>query len=298
MKIDKSWIDQIWLHITVFILGFTGILGKTITLDGVSLVWWRVGIAFFALLPIIILLRTKKIFLPFKVIAFALFTGFVVGLHWITFFHAIKISNVSVTLAALSSTTLMVSLLEPIFQKKKISPIQVLLGILIMIGLSIILIDEHNFQLGLFVGLLSAILAALFTILNKKISFYNADALVLCTWEMLGAFISISIILLFSDILPKTLPTNIDLFWLLILGVICTALTFSISIWLLERLTAYQVTLAINMEPIYGILLAALIFHENNELKLSFYLGSLFIIGAVIFYSVYNRKKQVQLKRY
>jgi drug/metabolite transporter (DMT)-like permease len=298
MKIDKSWIDQIWLHITVFILGFTGILGKTITLDGVSLVWWRVGIAFFALLPIIILLRTKKIFLPFKVIAFALFTGFVVGLHWITFFHAIKISNVSVTLAALSSTTLMVSLLEPIFQKKKISPIQVLLGILIMIGLSIILIDEHNFQLGLFVGLLSAILAALFTILNKKISFYNADALVLCTWEMLGAFISISIILLFSDILPKTLPTNIDLFWLLILGVICTALTFSISIWLLERLTAYQVTLAINMEPIYGILLAALIFHENNELKLSFYLGSLFIIGAVIFYSVYNRKKQVQFKRY
>jgi len=282
--------DQIYLHATVIILGFTGILGHLISLDGLQLVFWRVSIALLALLPILLLWKRKKSRLSIAHTAAALGTGLVVGLHWITFFHAIKISNVSITLAALSATSLMVSLMEPILFKKRMSWLEPLLGVSIIGGLILIFLKEQSFSAGLYMGLASAFLAAWFTLLNRKIASQKNDPFVICTYEMLGATIGTFLgVLLLKGKLPD-FPGTQDTYWLLILGVVCTALTFTLSIYLLERLSAYQVTLAVNMEPVYGFLLAAWLFKENQELSVSFYLGSTIIVASVFGYGFLKRR--------
>jgi drug/metabolite transporter (DMT)-like permease len=282
--------DQIYLHATVVILGFTGILGNLISLDGLQLVFWRVSIALLALLPILLFWKRKKARLSLPHSAAAMGTGLVVGLHWITFFHAIKISNVSITLAALSATSLMVSLMEPLLFRKKMSWLEPILGLGIIGGLILIFVEEKTFSAGLYVGLFSAFLAAWFTLLNRKIAAQKNDPFVVCTYEMFGAALGTFLgVLILKNDLPQV-PEALDTAWLLILGVICTALTFTLSIYLLERLTAYQVTLAVNMEPVYGFLLAAWIFKENQELSLNFYLGSAIIVASVFGYGFLKRR--------
>lgn len=276
------------LHFTVFLFGFTGILGRLISISGDLLVWYRTGIAFVSILVILLIRRTNLRLNPQEVFRL-LIIGLVVGAHWITFFHAIKISNVSVALACMSVTTLIVALVEPLFFRTRISVAEVIGGIFIVFGLILIANVQLNFMAGIITGLTSAILSGLFTIFNKKIA-TQYNGFVISWYEMLGANLGVTIFILLTEpvkfhiILPV-----MDWVWLICLGTVCTAFAYWSTVIILKKLSAYTVVMVINLEPIYGTLMAAIIFREYHELQPGFYAGSIIIILSVLLYSLYKQ---------
>lgn len=285
------------LHFTVFLFGFTGILGRLISVSGDLLVWYRTAIAFVSILVILLIRKTSLQLRPREIFRLLLI-GLVVGAHWITFFHAIKISNVSIALACLSVTTLVVSLLEPLFFRTRISVAEVIGGVFIVFGLMLIANVQLNYRAGIITGLISAILSGLFTIFNKKIA-ARYDGFVISWYEMLGAHLGVAGFILFTEPVKfQTVLPAMDWVWLIILGTFCTAFAYWSTVFVLKKLSAYTVVMAINLEPIYGTLMAAFIFNEYNELHPGFYAGSVLIILSVLLYSLYkqrtNRLKNVK----
>lgn len=290
------WKYNLLLHFTVFLFGFTGILGKLITIPGSQLVWYRILIAVATL--VIYMLFTKKPFqLPIKSILKLFGVGIVVALHWIAFFGSIKITNnVSIALACLASGTLFAAILEPIFFKSKISILEVAIGIVIIGAILLIIKVEYQYLTGILVGLVSAFLSSLFTVFNKKLA-NQYHPITMSFYELLGGFLFLSIYLGMSD--PGTFSfqlTSDDWLWLIILGTICTAFAFWSTNKVLSKLSAYHVVLAVNMEPIYTFLLAAWIFREHETLTFTFYIGASLILLAVAVYSYlkYRRYKRIQ----
>lgn len=293
------WKYNFLLHFTVFLFGFTGILGKLITIPGDQLVWYRILIA---ILTLAIILATGKV--PLKISIRELLKLFLVGvviaLHWIAFFGSIKITNnVSIALACLASGTLFASFLEPIFFKTRISILEVVIGIIIIGAILLIIKVEYQYLTGIIVGLISAFLSSLFTVFNKILT-NKYHPITLSFYELLGGFIFLTIYLLFTN--PSTFSFQLDQMdwiWLLILGTICTAFPFWSTNKVLSRLSAFNVVLAVNMEPIYTFLLAAWIFHEHETLTPTFYLGALLILSAVAVYSFikYKRYQKTLMKK-
>lgn len=276
------------LHLVVFIYGFTAILGKLITLPAIQLVWYRMIIA---AVGFYLFLRLKKTALTIdkKQLLTLLAIGTIVALHWITFFGAIKISNISVVLGCLATSTLFTSLLEPLFFRRKINTVEVLVGILIIVGLYLIFRFETRYTSGILVALLSAFLAALFTVLNKKMVAHQKASLI-SFYEMISGFTLITLYLLFFGWSQSSFayPSPSDLFYLSVLGIICTAYAFAIQIDVMKHLSAYVVALTINLEPIYGIVMACFIFGETEKMSGGFYVGTLIILSAVMGYPLYR----------
>ncbi|MCA0349016.1 MAG: DMT family transporter [Bacteroidetes bacterium] len=270
------------LHLIVFIWGFTAILGALITLDAMPLVWFRMLLAIVFILGFI---YWKK--MPLKVSKKALlqfiFAGIIIALHWFTFFKAIKISNVSVTLACLSSGAFFASFIEPILFGKKIIWYEVLLGILVIVGLYIIFNVKGNYFYGIVLALTSAFLSALFSVINSKFV-KTHDATIISFYELSGGVVFFSILLLFTNKFSVEFfsLTFHDLLYLLILSSICTAYAFIASTAVMKHLSAYTVMLTINLEPIYGIILAVLIFDEKEKMSVGFYIGALLILVTVL----------------
>ncbi|MBR8535824.1 DMT family transporter [Carboxylicivirga sediminis] len=281
--------NHLKLHFVVILYGFTAILGKLITLPAPQMVWYRMIIAFLVLggylwykkMPIAI--GTVNILKLMGI-------GLVVAFHWITFFHAVKISNVSVTLGCMASTTLFASFLEPIIFRKRIKWIEVLIGLVIILGLYLIFQFELTYWKGIITALISAFLAGLFTVLNK-IYIDKYHPVTISFYEMLSGFISIGIFLIIIEVLPNNLliPTNSDIIYILILGIVCTAYAFVVAVDVMKVLSAYTVVLAINMEPVYGILLAFFIFGQSEFMSAGFYLGTLVILAAVFLHPILLR---------
>lgn len=274
------------LHIIVFIWGFTAVLGRLISLEALPLVWFRM---LFAVGFIAIYIWKKKI--PLKIspktgIKFV-GAGILIALHWFTFFKAIKVSNISITLACLSSGAFFTSLLEPIFYKKKIVWYEVFFGLLVITGLYIIFNVEEIYFKGIIIALISAFLSALFAVINSKfVKEHNAT--VISFYELGGGVVFFSMLLLFTNSFTTTffeLSSN-DIFYLFILSSICTAYAFIASTSIMKFLSPYTVMLTINLEPIYGIILAVLIFKENETMNPNFYFGALIILLAVVLNSV------------
>ncbi len=278
------------LHLVVFIYGFTAILGKLITLDAIQLVWYRMLIAFLAL-GVLLQMRGRKLSVDRKTLVQLIGIGFVVAFHWITFFHAIKISTISVALGCLASTTLFTSLLEPALVRRPLVWIEVVTGVLIIAGLYMIFQFEPDYITGIITALISAFLAGLFTVLNK-VMIARHRPLVISFYEMGGGFVGITLYMLFSGTFEAglQLPVWSDWLFLLLLGVVCTAYAFAESVKVMDVLSAYTVVLTINLEPIYGILLAFVFFGESELMSAGFYLGTLTILAAVFLFPVVNRK--------
>ena len=276
------------LHFIVLIYGFTAILGKLISLPATQLVWYRMLIA---VITFYIFLRWQKTDLTIsRKQFFKLFgIGMIVALHWITFFGAIKISNVSVALGCLATTTLFTSLLEPFFFRKRINAVEVIVGILIIIGLYLIFRFETRYTSGVIVALVSAFLAGLFTVINKKMVVHQ-KASVISFYEMSGGLTIISIYLLFSGWgnAPLSLPSPIDFVYLLALGTICTAFAFAVQVDIMKHLSAYVVALTINLEPVYGIVMAYFLFGETEHMTGGFYIGTAIILASVLGYPLYH----------
>lgn len=282
------------LHLIVFIWGFTAILGALITLDALPLVWFRM---LFAVGFIAVYLVFKKIRLriSIKTALQFLFAGLIIALHWFTFFKAIKISNISLTLACLSTGAFFTSLLEPIFYGKKIVWYEVFFGLLVVFGLYIIFNVEGNYFYGMLIALSSAFLSALFAVINSKFV-KEHDPIVISFYELSGGVVFFTFLLLFSHSFSTTFfsLSAKDLMYLMILSSVCTAYAFIASTSIMKFLSPYTVMLTINLEPIYGIILAVLVFKEKERMCFEFYIGAIIILLTVLlnsFIKSYKKRK-------
>ncbi len=282
-KTHRAYLE---LHIAVFLFGFTAILGDLITLPATTLVWWRVLITSFSLLFLIQMGR-QLVELPRKLILQYMAIGVLVGLHWITFFGAVKYSNASVCLVCMATTSFFTAILEPILLRQKARPYEILLGLLIIPGMLLIVRSlDFSMLTGVALGLTSALLASLFAILNKKL-IDRANPLSITFLELSSAWLLISLILPFYYYQnPQALfwPVEWDWAYLLVLALLCTTLAYVLALRALQHLSAFAANLTVNLEPVYGIILAIFLLQENEELNPNFYWGCLIILAAVFSY--------------
>jgi drug/metabolite transporter (DMT)-like permease len=274
------------LHFAVLLYGFTAILGVLIHLPALVLVWWRVTIALAAMLVYgNIPLKMKQLSQKNKINLIGI--GVVVGVHWIAFFGAGKLANASITLVAFATTSFMSSFLEPFFMRHKIKWYEVALGIVIIPAMAYVVGTlPTEMGLGFFIALISALLAVIFSILNKKMT-TKTDPLSISFFNLSGAWLLLTLILPFYfkyEPNAKFLPTLNDWIFLLILSLLCTNLGYWLGIRSLRHLSAFSVSLTVNLEPVYGIILAWLILKEDKQLNPSFYIGASAIIVAVFCY--------------
>lgn len=289
--------DQLRLHAIVIIFGFTGILGKLISLPAELIVLYRMGLAGLAL-GLLILWRKAKPELKRSAIVKYLLTGFVVGLHWFFFFESIKVSNVSVALVSLSSAALFTSFLEPFFHKRKIHSYEVIFSLLIIGGMAIVLSFEFEYIRGILYGILSAFLASLFTVINSTFVKSNSSV-VISFFELIGGCLFILVAISFIDYrLLNTLPNEADIFYLLLLAIVATALAFVVSISVMRKLSPFTVSLTINLEPLYGILLALLIFGQDEFMSKGFYAGFVIILGTILLNAYFKRRARMKGAEY
>ena len=284
------------LHLIVFIWGFTAILGALISLDALPLVWWRMTLAVFFIL-VYIVFKKIPLKIPRKTLIAFLFAGLVIALHWLTFFKAIKVSNVSVTLACLSTGAFFASILEPLLFGKKIVWYEVLFGLIVVAGLYIIFNVEVDYVYGIILALTSAFLSALFTVINAKFTKeYNPTTI--SFYELLGGVAFLSIYLLLSNGFSNkffTLSFS-DFGWLILLASICTAYAFIASVKVMKHLSPYTVMLTINLEPVYGIILAVLLFKDTEHMSPMFYVGAAIILCTVVLNGIIKKRLKLETK--
>lgn len=279
------------LHFTVVIWGFTGILGNLISISAVQMVWYRVMIASITLLAYFLLTKTslkvsRKQFLQF------FFTGSIVAIHWILFFHAIKVSTVSVTLVCLSSFTLFTAILEPLIKKQSILIPDVVIGLIIILGIYLIFKFESQYTEGIILGLSSALASSLFATINSTLV-QKSDPKVIGFYELSGAFFWITIYRFITmDLQNERFDlSGSDWFYLLVLGTICTALAYVAGVSVMRTLSAFRVALITNLEPVYGIVLAFIFFGTRETMSVGFYLGATLILGSIFLYPVYKKRR-------
>ncbi len=275
----KSYLHLHWI---VFIWGFTAVLGRLITLDALPLVWFRM---IFAVGFIFIYIKIKKVplKLPKKVLLKFLVAGLVIALHWFTFFRAIKVSNVSITLACLSTGAFFTSIIEPIFFNKKVVWYEILFGLVVVFGLTIIFNVEGKYMEGIILALISAFLSASFAVINSKFV-KDYDPTIISFYELLGGVLFFSIFIMGTSGFDTKFfqLTNHDFMYLMILSSVCTAYAFIASTAVMKFLSPYTVMLTINLEPIYGIVLAVFIFKDKEQMSPAFYVGAAVILITVI----------------
>jgi len=270
------------LHFAVFLAGFTGVLGRLITLNEGWLVWYRLLISSVTMW-IIFSLAKKLQRVSIKDILKLSGIGFLSALHWVSFYGSIKYANVSVALVCFSATGFFTALFEPFFSKKKINGIEVLLGLMVIAGIYVIFHFDPKYKTGIVLGVICAILLAFVMILIRQFV-HKINSQTILTYQLSGGFITLS---LFMPFYLKAFPTNYiipnfsDWMWLLVLSWFCSVLAFQFSVNALKKLTAFTVNLSFNLEPVYGILLAFLRYHENRDLNWSFFIGVGLIVLAL-----------------
>lgn len=271
------------LHAAIFLAGFTGILGRLITLNEGWLVWWRLFITSCTLAVIFLFtgrLQKASLSLHFRILG----TGAVVALHWVFFYGSIKYANVSVALVCFSAIGFFSAFFEPLILRKKLDWIEVLYGALAIAGIWLIFHFDKQYKLGILLGIISSLFAALFPVFNKKL-IEQLSPQSLTFYELTGALIILTLGMPFYiSHFPgdHILPTVSDFLWLLVLSWLCTVLAFNLSLQALKKISPFAVNLSYNLEPIYGIALAFIVYKENEYLGGGFYYGVSLILLTVV----------------
>ena len=270
------------LHTAVFLWGFTGVLGRAITLNEAWLVWWRMLITIITLwLLFYFSKRIKEISLKdfFKIAAI----GTMLSIHWLFFYGSIKYADVSIALTCLSTTGLLSAVIEPLFFGRRINPYEITLGLLALVGIAVIYMTNLSYSVGICIGLLSALFLVIVSVMNKRlVTAHDAERIAL--YQFTGGFLGLTVLMpLYNFLFPPThmLPYRWDWLWLFILSWCCTILTFMLYIRALKHISAFTLNLTLTLEPVYGILLAFLLYHENETLSKSFFIGFGLILLAV-----------------
>lgn len=287
-------------HLIVFIWGFTAVLGALITIDAVPLVWFRMGLAsVFIFIYVkwkgISLALSRKVLIGFSI------AGFIIALHWLTFFGAIKVSNVSITLAMMSTGAFFTALLEPIFYKRKFIWYELIFGAIVVAALYFIFEVETQYQTGILLALFSAFLSAIFTLINGKfIEHHNPTKI--SFYELLIGTACITIYLItargetFFSFDFYNLASS-DWLYIGILASVCTAYAFIAAVAVMRHLSPYTIMLTINLEPVYGILLAFIVLGDSEQMSTEFYYGALVILAVVIANGILKNTKRFRATR-
>lgn len=267
------------LHLSVFLAGFTGILGKLISLNEGLLVWYRLLIT---AVTLYVLFRIQGTFkkLPWKDILPIGGTGVIVALHWLFFYGSIKYSNVSIGVICFSLTSLFTAIFDPLINRRRFDIAEMLLSMLTLLGILLIFHFDTQYRTGIIIGIISAMFAALFTVFNKRL-IKRFDTYTITFYELSTGFIVLSIAMpLYLHLfpVPSLLPSSMDIIYLLVLAWFCTVLMYLLSMSALKKISPFTVNLCFNLEPVYSIVMAFVLFHENKLLNNAFYAG----LGCII----------------
>ena len=288
--------NYLLLHLIVLIWGFTAILGALISLDAIPLVWYRMSLA--VVFIVLYFVIKKKSFKVDGVGIWKFFlTGVIIALHWIFFFKAIKVSNVSVALVTMSTGAFFVSLIEPLFFKRRINKLEIVLGLIVILGLYIIFSFESQYRLGIFYALISSLLSAIFSVLNGLfIKKYAASTISL--YQLFFGVVFITAYLFFMNGFSISFfkISKLDWLYLLILSSFCTAYAFIASVKVMKYLSPYTVVLTLNLEPVYAILLALFIFGEKEKMNIEFYFGAFIVLFVVLVNGIIKNKTVLRKK--
>lgn len=286
--------DYLKLHFIIFLWGFTAILGLFVTIPAIEMVIYRTLTAAVGMGLLMVMMR-QGFTLPAGYLPKLVLTGFVVAAHWITFFVSARVSNASVSLVGIATGSLWASVLDPFFTKRKVRGYEVLLGMLVIVGLYVIFSFDFKYPLGLSLGVLSGFLSALFFGLNQRMG-RNVSTYQITFYEMAGACLgSVMYLFIHVSLVDSAYQINFNASWIdwvciLILGLVCSVYAFSVSVDLMKRLSVFFMQLSLNLEPVYGIILAVLIFGKTEKMNTQFYIGTFIILLAVAGYPVLKKK--------
>ena len=284
----------IQLHIAVLLAGLTGVLGRLISLNEGLLVWYRLLLTAPSLW-LLALLRKQAVRIDRRDMWRIFGIGGIAALHWVAFYGSIKYSNVSVGLLCFSAIGFFTALLEPLVMRHRIDVVELLLGLLVIVGIFFIFQVDPHFKTGILIGLLSALLGSLFPVLNKRI-LKRVSSENVTLYELSGGFLVLTLLMplyLYLFPTPTLLPGWQDWIWLLVLSWACTVLAFNLSMSALQHISAFTVNLSYNLEPVYGILLAFLLFREDKYLNKGFYVGFFLILLSIILQTVRLRRRRL-----
>ncbi|MGK0448478.1 MAG: drug/metabolite transporter (DMT)-like permease [Polaribacter sp.] len=288
--------NYLLLHLIVFIWGFTAILGALITIDAIPLVFFRMGLAVI-FITIYFIFKKKSFYIDKRGLLKFLITGIIIALHWIFFFKAIKVSNVSVALVTMSTGAFFTSIIEPVFFKRKIKLLEIILGLIVIVGLYIIFNFESQYKLGIIYAVISSFLGSLFAVLNGLfIIKYRADSISLYQLLFGTLFVTIYLFLNNSFSISFFSLQKLDWIYLFVLSSICTAYAFIASVEVMKYLSPYTVMLTINLEPVYAIILALFIFGDKEKMNPEFYLGACIVLGVVLINGIIKNKSVIKKK--
>ena len=285
----------IQLHIAVLLAGLTGVLGKLISLNEGLLVWYRLLLTAPSLW-LLALLRKQDVRIAKRDVWRIFGIGGIAALHWVAFYGSIKYSNVSVSLLCFSAIGFFTAIIEPLILRHRVDVVELLLGLLVIVGIFFIFQVDPHFKTGIIIGLVSALLGSLFPVLNKRILMRVSPENV-TLYELSGGFLVLTTLMplyLWLFPAPSLLPGWQDLGWLLILAWACTVLAFNLSMSALQKISAFTVNLSYNLEPVYGILLAFLLFREDKYLSGGFYVGFFLILLSIVLQTVRLRRKYLK----
>lgn len=297
--------DYLQLHFIVLIWGFTAILGKLLQpLDSSAIVLYRTALAVLGL-GVVLAIRRQSIRVDPADRWRLLGTGLLIGLHWVAFFLAARLANVSVCLAGMATSSLWASVLEPILLRRRVRLVEIVLGGVVLSGLYLIFRFEFDKVAGLAMAIFAAMLSSLFTIINSRFT-QRYDALVISWYEMAGATVGALLLvgltrvtdpLAASHVIQYAPDSALQWLWLLLLAMVCTVYAYSVGVRLLRKFSPYMAILTVNLEPVYGILLAVLIFGDTEHMTAGFYFGTLVILLAVLAYPFLDRRQPVDPAR-
>lgn len=275
------------LHIAVLLAGLTGVLGKLISLSAGVLVWYRLFITALSLW-LLAGFRRQDVMISRRDLWRIFGIGGIAALHWVAFYASIKYSNVSVGLLCFSAVGFFTAIIEPLVLRHRLDVVELFLGLLVIAGIFFIFQLDPRYKTGIAIGLLSSLLASIFPVLNKRI-LRRVAAETVTLYELSGGFLVLTVLMpiyLWLLPAPSLVPGLADLGWLLILSWACTVLAFNLGLLALQRISAFTVSLTYNLEPVYGIVLAFLIFREDKYFNKGFYLGLVIILSSILLQTI------------
>ena len=281
-------------HFIVFIFGFSSILGALCSLDAIPLVVYRMGLAALGLAGYFAFFQRENFKLDRSLWLKVLLGGLIIGVHWVTFFHAIKVAGVSLTLSMMATGAFLTAMLEPLVTRRRVLGYELLFGGLIAFGVGLIFEAEYEHLYGMGIALVSAVLSSLFTILNTELV-KTARAITLSFYELaVGAVVGLLYVSLSSTYNLESFELQqLDGLWILLIAWLCTSYAFNISIKVMKHLSPFTVMMIINLEPVYGIALSLTIWGEDELMSFRFYLGFAIVLGAILLNGIYKRQKQI-----
>ncbi len=291
--------DYFKLHFLVFLWGFSGILGKLVSIPAYEMVFYRSLLSAVGMALVIVALRQGFSVTRRQLVNLMLIGG-IVGVHWVAFFESARVSNVSVSLVGFATNSLWTAILDPLFQKRPIKKFELILGCIVILGLYIIFSFDFHYPLGLTLGVAAGFTSALFASFNSRLV-KTVPAFTITFYEMAGAFLTLAVFLpvykwmLAENASLNLVPTGMDWIYMIILAGVCSVYAYTAAVELMKKISVFLIQLTLNLEPVYGIIMAVIIFGSEEKMGLNFYVGTLTILSAVLVYPYLKKKYSKQI---